>query len=113
VKRAVMAEVRLYDRLFDVENPLKDGTASPEHGPRAESSYLSHINPKSLEVLTGCPVEPSLANAKPFDRVQFERVGYFAVDPDSQPDKLVWNRTIGLRDSWALSQAGSGKGEGA
>jgi len=98
--RAVMAEVRLYDRLFAVENPLKD----------KDVDFTTHINPKSLEVLTSCPVEPALADAKPFARVQFERLGYFAVDADSRPGRLVFNRTIGLRDSWA---ALAGKGEGA
>jgi glutaminyl-tRNA synthetase len=92
-KRAVTAEVRLYDRLFKVENPLKD------------EDYTAHMNPGSLEVLRGCFVEPSLADAKAFARVQFERVGYFAVDPDTRPHKLVFNRTIGLKDSWAMSQS--------
>ena len=100
VVRAITAEVRLYDRLFSVENPLKD----------KDEDLATHINPRSLEVLTGCPVEPALADAKPFDRVQFERVGYFAVDPDTRPGHLVVNRTIGLRDSWA---ALAGKGDGA
>jgi glutaminyl-tRNA synthetase len=99
-KRGVAAEVRLYDRLFSVENPLKD----------KDVDYTTHINPRSLEVLTGCVVEPALAEAKPFDRVQFERVGYFAVDPDTRPGRLVFNRTIGLRDSWA---AQAGKADGA
>jgi len=99
-KRALMAEVRLYDRLFKVENPLKD----------KDVDYTTHLNPGSLEVLPACPVEPSLAGAQPFDRVQFERVGYFAVDPDSKPGRPVFNRTIGLRDSWA---ALAGKGDGA
>jgi glutaminyl-tRNA synthetase len=103
-KRAVKAEVRLYDRLFRVENPLKD------------DDFAQHINPSSLEVLRGCFVEPSLADAKAFARLQFERIGYFAVDPDTRPGKLVFNRTIGLRDSWAQSQSGAGaqaKGDGA
>ncbi len=99
-KRALPAEVRLYDRLFRVENPLKD----------KEVDFTTHINPTSLEVLTGALVEPSLADAKPFARLQFERIGYFAVDPDSLPGRPVFNRTIGLRDSWA---ALAGKGDGA
>ncbi len=98
--RAVMAEVRLYDRLFSVENPLKD----------KDAPLTTHLNTKSLEVLPACPVEPALADARPFDRVQFERIGYFAVDPDSRPGKLVFNRTIGLRDSWA---AAASKADGA
>ena len=98
--RAVKAEVRLYDRLFGVENPLAD----------KDADFTKHINPKSLEVLHGCMVEPALADARPLARVQFERVGYFAVDPDTRPGHLVFNRTIGLRDSWA---AQVGKGDGA
>jgi glutaminyl-tRNA synthetase len=94
-KRALLSEVRLYDRLFSVENPLKD----------KDVDCTTHLNPASLEVLQGCAVEPSLADARPFDRVQFERVGYFALDPDSRPGALVWNRTIGLRDSWAALAA--------
>jgi glutaminyl-tRNA synthetase len=91
------AEVRLYDRLFAVENPLA--------GDEAKDAFLKHLNPKSLEVLKGCVVEPSLAERKAGDRVQFERLGYFCVDPDTKPGALVFNRTIGLKDSWA-SQAG-------
>jgi glutaminyl-tRNA synthetase len=98
-KRGVPAEVRLYDRLFNVENPLKD----------KDVDCTVHLNPSSLEVLHDCQVEPSLESARPFDRVQFERIGYFAVDPDSRPGHLVWNRTIGLRDSWA---ALAGKADG-
>jgi len=79
------AEVRLYDRLFDEERPDND----------------SPINPNSLEVLTSCQVEPSLKDAKNSDRFQFERLGYFCLDPDSKPDALVFNRTVTLRDTWA------------
>jgi glutaminyl-tRNA synthetase len=64
-------------------------------------SFLDHLNPESLQILTGAKAEPSLKDAKPGDRFQFERVGYFCVDPDSRDDKLVFNRTISLRDSWA------------
>ena len=67
--------------------------------------YKSHLNPRSLETLTGCRVEESLATAKPLDRVQFERLGYFSVDPDATNGKLVFNRTISLRDSWATQAA--------
>jgi glutaminyl-tRNA synthetase len=87
---ALGAEVRLYDRLFTAEHP----DSSPE-------GYLAHINPRSLEVLTAARVEPSLASATPEGRYQFERVGYFAVDLDSTPDHLVFNRTVSLRDTWA------------
>jgi glutaminyl-tRNA synthetase len=98
-QKSLPAEVRLYDRLFGVEAPerQKDGDK--------EVDYKTHLNPKSLETLTGCRVEPSLADRKPLERVQFERVGYFCVDLDSKPGALVFNRTISLRDSWA-AQAG-------
>ncbi|MEO6419976.1 MAG: glutamine--tRNA ligase/YqeY domain fusion protein [Polyangiaceae bacterium] len=92
-EHAVTAEVRLYDRLFSVENPLDDKTVD----------YKQFVNPKSLEVLQGCKLEPSLAGAKPLDRLQFERLGYFCADSDSKPGALVFNRTIGLRDSWAAA----------
>jgi glutaminyl-tRNA synthetase len=92
---AIDSEVRLYDHLFTKENP--DQT---EEG----QDFKSNINPNSLEVLSGCKVEPSLAKAKPLDRFQFERTGYFCVDPDSTKDKLVFNRTVGLRDTWAKIQ---------
>ncbi len=89
---AIPAEVRLYDRLFTVEDP-----GDVEEG----EDYKSSLNPKSLEILTGCQVEPSLANAKPGYRCQFERQGYFSVDPDSSNNSPVFNRTVSLRDSWA------------
>jgi len=98
-EHAVRAEVRLYDRLFSVEDP--------ERAPEGKT-FLDQLNPTSLEVLRDCPVEPSLAGAGPGARVQFERLGYFAVDPDSGPGRLVFNRTVSLRDSWAkISQRGS------
>jgi glutaminyl-tRNA synthetase len=87
---AVDAEVRLYDRLFSVENPGSD-----------DGDFLTQLNSVSLEVLTGCKVEPSLAAAPAGSRFQFERLGYFAVDPDSQPSAPVFNRTVTLKDSWA------------
>ncbi len=90
-EHAVTAEVRLYDRLFREENPLKD----------KDADFTQFINPGSLEILAGCRLEPSLATAKPLDRLQFERLGYFCVDSDSKPEALVFNRTISLRDSWA------------
>ncbi|MFL6212675.1 MAG: glutamine--tRNA ligase/YqeY domain fusion protein [Blastocatellia bacterium] len=97
---AVDAEVRLYDHLFIKENPNE-----VEEG----QDFTANLNPNSLEVLTGCKVEPSLRDAAVGARYQFERLGYFAVDPDSafavDPDsesgRLVFNRTIGLRDTWA------------
>jgi glutaminyl-tRNA synthetase len=89
---ALDAEVRLYDRLFAVPDP----------GDVAEGqTFLDNLNPNSIEVLTGCKVEPSLGSAKPGDRFQFERMGYFCVDTDSSSGKLVFNRTATLRDTWA------------
>ncbi|MDR6231056.1 glutaminyl-tRNA synthetase [Pseudomonas sp. SORGH_AS199] len=89
---SVECEVRLYDRLFRSAQPEK----SEEGG-----SFLDNINPDSLVVLQGCRAEPSLAQARPEDRFQFEREGYFCVDPrDSAPGKPVFNRTVTLRDSW-------------
>jgi glutaminyl-tRNA synthetase len=89
---AVNAEVRLYDNLFTKENP-----DDVEEG----QDFTANLNPNSLEVLTGCKVEPSLRDATPGARYQFERMGYFCVDLNSAPGKPVFNRTIGLRDTWA------------
>jgi glutaminyl-tRNA synthetase len=89
---AVPAEVRLYDRLFSIENPNVDTEGQP---------FTSFINPQSLEVLSGCQLEPSLAASESGSRWQFERHGYFCVDPDSRPGAPVFNRTVGLRDAWA------------
>ncbi|HUG92907.1 MAG TPA: glutamine--tRNA ligase/YqeY domain fusion protein [Planctomycetaceae bacterium] len=93
---ALDAEVRLYDRLFAKEDPgdVEEGV-----------DWKRHLNPNSLEVLTGCQLEPSLAKARPGDRFQFERLGYFCVDTkDSQPGRPVFNRTVTLRDQWAKIQ---------
>jgi len=91
-ERAVDAEVRLYDTLFTKENPneLEEG-----------QDFTANLNPDSLEVLTDCKVEPSLSEAVAGARYQFERLGYFSVDPDSTSKQLVFNRTIGLRDAWS------------
>jgi glutaminyl-tRNA synthetase len=97
---ALDAEVRLYDHLFTKENP--------DDVPEGED-FTASLNPNSLEVLTGCKVEPSLAGAAPGDRYQFERQGYFCVDPDSTAEKLVFNRTVSLRDTWAKIQKQSKK----
>jgi len=88
---ALDAEVRLYDRLFIDEDPSG----------HKETDAREFLNPGSLTVLTGCKVEPSLSEAGPLTRVQFQRVGYFCVDYDSRPGKLVFNRTVGLKDTWA------------
>src|SRR6266540_4338684 len=89
---ALPAEVRLYDRLFSVEDP--------ENVPGG-TTFVDHLNPNSLEVLRDCRVEPSLASAGEGARFQFERLGYFCVDPDARPGSLVFNRTVSLRDTWA------------
>ena len=89
---AVPAEVRLYDRLFSAENPNVETDGQP---------FTALINPQSLEVLAGCQLEPGLAAASAGERYQFERHGYFCVDPDSRPGAPVFNRTVGLRDTWA------------
>ncbi len=89
---AIPAEIRLYDRLFVTENPEAD----------KEKDFIENINSKSLEILTECRLEPSLANAAPGSLYQFERQGYFCADSkDSAAEKLVFNRTVTLRDSWA------------
>ena len=90
VKHALEAEVRLYDRLFSCENPGED----------KERDFHEMLNPDSLKIVKAY-VEPSLANAKALDHYQFQRIGYFNVDPDSKPGALVFNRTVGLKDSWA------------
>jgi glutaminyl-tRNA synthetase len=91
-KHAVEAEVRLYDRLFNEENPLDEAH---------EGDFTKRINPASLELVHDAKLEPSLAARGPGERVQFERLGYFVVDPDSKPGRPVFNRTIQLKDSWA------------
>ena len=90
VQHALPAEVRLYDRLFQSENPADE----------KEIELHRLLNPHSLKVLTGCFVEEALREAKPFDHFQFQRIGYFNVDPDSQAGKLVFNRTVSLKDTW-------------
>ena len=87
-EHSVPAEVRLYDRLFTVENPL------------SSDSFIETINAESLEVLNRCRIEPSAADLAIGEPVQFERKGYFCKDPDSAEGSLVFNRTISLRDTW-------------
>ena len=91
-KDAVEAEVRLYEHLFKTEDP--------EDVP-AGQDWKANLNPNSLEVVPNAKVEPSLRNALPGEKFQFERLGYFSVDPDSQPGKPVFNRAVSLKDSWA------------
>jgi glutaminyl-tRNA synthetase len=99
---AVDAEARLYDNLFVRENP----------GDESEGlDFTAYLNPNSLEVLSGCKLEPGLRGAAPGSRYQFERLGYFCVDSDSTADKLAFNRTVALRDTWAkIEKAQKGKG---
>ncbi len=89
--QGIVAEVRLYDRLFNHPNP-----------------DITHLNPESLLTLTHCRLEPSLAGAEPGERVQFEREGYFCVDPDHSHDRPIFNRTVTLRDSWARIERENG-----
>jgi glutaminyl-tRNA synthetase len=99
-KHATTAEVRLYDRLFTVQDP------TGEKG----REFKEFLNPRSLEKAAGCRVEPAVRHLKPFDRFQFERLGYFCIDPDSTVSNLVINRTVELRDTWAkLQKAGQAK----
>jgi glutaminyl-tRNA synthetase len=97
-QHAVNAEVRLYDRLFTVEDPMK-----AEEG----KDFTDYINPDSLQILTECKAEPALTDAQPGYRCQFERRGYFCADLDSTADALVFNRTIALRDTWAKIRKGN------
>jgi glutaminyl-tRNA synthetase len=90
-KNALDAEVRLYDRLFNHEDPAG----------QKEDDYRKFLNPDSLKILVGCKVEPSLKDARPLDKFQFQRIGYFCVDSDSTAGHLVFNRTVSLKDTWA------------
>jgi len=93
--KAIEAQVILYDHLFTKENP--DKTAEDE-------DFKSNLNPDSCQVLNSCRIEPSLSGAEPLSRYQFERLGYFCVDPDSSDGQLIFNRTVSLRDTWAKIQ---------
>lgn len=90
-EHSLPAEVRLYDRLFMVENPAEE----------KEKDFHELLNPNSLQVLTGCRVEAELQKAKPYDHFQFQRLGYFNLDPDSKEGKLIFNRTVSLKDTWS------------
>lgn len=93
IGHSLTAEIRLYDRLFSIENPSAD-----------ERDFRELLNPNSLKILNNCQVEASLKDAKALDHFQFQRIGYFNVDLDSSADKLVFNRTASLKDSWAKEQ---------
>ncbi|MGZ3621426.1 MAG: glutamine--tRNA ligase, partial [Candidatus Binataceae bacterium] len=97
-EHAADAEVRIYETLFNREDP----NVVPEG-----QDFTVNLNPNSLEIVTAAKLEPSLRDAAPGDRYQFERLGYFAVDPDSTREKLVFNRTVALRDTWAKIEAKS------
>jgi glutaminyl-tRNA synthetase len=98
---AVKAEVRLYDRLWKVENPRDELAAiRDEQGCDAVTAMKQIINPDSLTVLTNCYVEPFAATMEPLSYLQFQRIGYFNVDTTSTPEHLVFNRTVGLKDTW-------------
>jgi glutaminyl-tRNA synthetase len=90
-QHAKTCEVRLYDRLFNAPNP----------GGQKEIDYRTFLNPNSLKTIEQCFIEPSISNAKIQDKFQFERLGYFCVDKDSTQDKLIFNRTVSLKDTWA------------
>ncbi|MFV0398166.1 MAG: glutamine--tRNA ligase/YqeY domain fusion protein [Bacteroidales bacterium] len=92
--QSIPAEVRLYDRLFMVEDTNEE----------KEKDFREMLNPDSLKVLTNCRVEPFLKEVHPLQNFQFQRLGYFNVDPDTTPEKLVFNRTVGLKDSWSKQQ---------
>ena len=91
---AIEAEVRLYDRLFKDEDPAG----------HKDIDFKDFINENSLKVLTGCKLESGLKTAKPGDRFQFQRLGYFCVDADAREGQLVFNKTVGLKDNWAKAQ---------
>ena len=88
-----MPKCAIYDKLFHQRRP--------ERGAREGQEFTANLNPNSLEVIAQAKLEPSLANAPVESRYQFERLGYFCVDPDSKPGKLVFNRTVALKDTWA------------
>ena len=97
-EHALKAEVRLYDYLFAKATPGEES-----------GDFKTDINPNSLEVLKNCFVEPGLAGAEPGSRYQFERLGYFCIDPDSSAQELVFNRIVTLKDTWAKVEKTIGK----
>jgi glutaminyl-tRNA synthetase len=97
VRHAITAELRLYDRLFKVEDPSNE-----------EGDFKDYINPDSLQVLSAAYAEPSLKSAKFTERYQFLRKGYFTLDKDSSEEKMVFNRTVTLKDTWVKEQKKGG-----
>ena len=100
-ERCLQAEVRMYDRLWKVENPRDELARLQNEGKTSLEAMKEMMNPNSLEVRPVCYVEEFLANAKPLDHFQFQRIGYFTVDKDSAEGHLVFNRTVALKDTWA------------
>ncbi|MCQ2315669.1 MAG: glutamine--tRNA ligase/YqeY domain fusion protein [Bacteroidales bacterium] len=96
----IKAEVRLYDRLWNVENPRDELAKLQDEGNTPIEAMRKMMNPNSLEIRQNCYVEQFLADAKPLDHFQFQRIGYFTIDKDSTPEHLVFNRTVGLKDTW-------------
>lgn len=106
VRHAIQAEVRLYDRLWSVENPRDElARLREKEGLDAVEAMKRMMNPSSLEVRTRCYVEPFLANTKPLDHFQFQRIGYFCTDTHSEPSHLIFNRTVSLKDSFKPSSS--------
>ena len=100
----IKSEVRLYDRLWTVENPRDELARLQNEGNSPIEAMRKMMNPNSLEIRQECYVETFLANAKPLDHFQFQRLGYFTIDKDSLPEHLVFNKTVGLKDTWAKSK---------
>lgn len=96
----IKAEVRLYDRLWNVENPRDELARLQDEGNTPIEAMRKMMNPNSLEIRQNCYVEQFLADARPLDHFQFQRIGYFTIDKDSTPEHLVFNRTVGLKDTW-------------
>ena len=103
-ERCLQAEVRMYDRLWKVENPRDEMARLKDEGLSSLEAMKQMMNPNSLEVRPVCYVEEFLADAKPLDHFQFQRIGYFTVDKDTTPGHLVFNRTVALKDTWAKAQ---------
>lgn len=100
----IKSEVRLYDRLWTVENPRDELARLQNEGNSPIEAMRKMMNPNSLEIRQECYVETFLADAKPLDHFQFQRLGYFTIDKDSTPEHLVFNKTVGLKDTWAKSK---------
>ena len=100
-KHCIKAEVRLYDRLWNVENPRDALAELTGKGMTAVEAMKQMMNPDSLEIRKECYVEKYLENAQPLEHFQFQRIGYFTIDKESSKDNIVFNRTVGLKDNWS------------